>query len=293
MTRSLSEDLSGLKVGRLVALFRAGSIGRHIAWYCQCECGRRIRVLASNLKSRHSLSCGCLRTEINVHDITGVRFGRLSVLRQSGIDIRGDSLWRVRCDCGRLKTVNGRSLRQGNTKSCGCLASENLSEVRKQLDYKYYAEHRIKDLTGKVFQSLTVINTMYDPSAKARRRVKCKCRCICGKFIVVVAKDLKDGNTVSCGCWKNSRSINIAGKRVHNLLVLRKFFAVKDIRRGGHKEFWECRCKCGNLTVVRKDHLTRGMIKSCGCLKRSLLMKNIGMAFAYFTMRRMADIRAY
>ena len=29
-----------------------------------------------------------------------------------------------------------------------------------------------------------------------------------------------------------------------------------------------CRCDCGNLTVVRSDHLSGGYTKSCGCLMR-------------------------
>lgn len=28
---------------------------------------------------------------------------------------------------------------------------------------------------------------------------------------------------------------------------------------------WMCRCKCGNLTVVKPTSLTQGLIKSCGC----------------------------
>lgn len=32
--------------------------------------------------------------------------------------------------------------------------------------------------------------------------------------------------------------------------------------------YWECRCACGTLRNVRKDHLRSGATQSCGCLAR-------------------------
>lgn len=60
-------------------------------------------------------------------DITGNRYGRLTVLRFSHIkDHR--SFWECRCDCGKECTKQGLTLKNGCTESCGCFATESKSE---------------------------------------------------------------------------------------------------------------------------------------------------------------------
>ena len=52
-------------------------------------------------------------------DLTGQRFGRLTVLRPAeNIDQR--TAWFCRCDCGREAVVKTCHLRSGHTSSCGC-----------------------------------------------------------------------------------------------------------------------------------------------------------------------------
>ena len=51
------------------------------------------------------------------------RFGRLTVIRRCGY--KGKRItWLCKCDCGNLKVVIGESLKDGRTKSCGCLKAE-------------------------------------------------------------------------------------------------------------------------------------------------------------------------
>lgn len=61
-------------------------------------------------------------------DLTGLRFGRLTVLAKAGIRGEGKrgsrSIWLCRCDCGKEKVVTRNSLVTGNTRSCGCLEQE-------------------------------------------------------------------------------------------------------------------------------------------------------------------------
>ena len=64
-----------------------------------------------------------------VVDLTNRQFGRLTVLEHIAKNgIRGSARWKVRCDCGNIKTVLSTCLVQGNTKSCGCLNQERARE---------------------------------------------------------------------------------------------------------------------------------------------------------------------
>lgn len=57
-------------------------------------------------------------------DLTGQRFGRLVVLEEYSTKKCGVS-WICRCDCGKItEPILSCNLRNGYTKSCGCLRNE-------------------------------------------------------------------------------------------------------------------------------------------------------------------------
>ena len=53
-------------------------------------------------------------------DLTGKRFGRLTVVKYVDNDKHRNSRWLCLCDCGKEKIIIGQSLKSGATKSCGC-----------------------------------------------------------------------------------------------------------------------------------------------------------------------------
>lgn len=58
-------------------------------------------------------------------NIVGQKYGRLTVIEYAGKFKDGHmSAWRCKCDCGNEVVVIGRNLKNGNTKSCGCIAKE-------------------------------------------------------------------------------------------------------------------------------------------------------------------------
>ncbi len=77
-------------------------------------------------------------------DLTGKRYGRLTVLRHVGWH-KSVSLWLCKCDCGpdREKTVLQSSLLSGNTQSCGCLQKERASKAKKTHGKRWSSEYAI------------------------------------------------------------------------------------------------------------------------------------------------------
>lgn len=65
------------------------------------------------------------------HDLSRQWFGRLKALRCIGLTKWGRNgdrvaLYECKCACGNLCEVPGPSLKQGNTRSCGCLREERV-----------------------------------------------------------------------------------------------------------------------------------------------------------------------
>jgi len=76
-------------------------------------------------------------------DLTGQRFGRLTVIKQGEYYICPANgyryvQWFCKCDCGNERTVRTCALRSGDTQSCGCIAKEILIK-RNTTHNKYHS----------------------------------------------------------------------------------------------------------------------------------------------------------
>lgn len=69
---------------------------------------------------------------MNFKDLSGKKFGRLTVIEHKGSDKKNQSLWRCVCDCGNEHITTGHQLIRGACKSCGCLKNELSSERLKK-----------------------------------------------------------------------------------------------------------------------------------------------------------------
>lgn len=111
------------------------------AWLCECSCDNHTRkvVLQRSLIYGLSQSCGCLvkeRLHNNLNDLTGKKFGRLTVLQRADdlITENGNRFtrWDCRCDCGNYTTVLASALTRNDrpSRSCGCLQKDKVSEIK-------------------------------------------------------------------------------------------------------------------------------------------------------------------
>jgi hypothetical protein len=72
-------------------------------------------------------------------EMTGKKFGKLTVLRNDGRNRHGFIFWLCLCDCGREVSVDGYLLRIGKTKSCGCIHKSMITKHGHSSEPEYYA----------------------------------------------------------------------------------------------------------------------------------------------------------
>lgn len=64
------------------------------------------------------------RRPVGAHVVVGDRFGRWTVVAESGHDVQRNCLLECRCDCGGVGVRTASQLRAGVSRSCGCLRAE-------------------------------------------------------------------------------------------------------------------------------------------------------------------------
>ncbi len=192
------------------------------------------------------------------NDLTGKKFGRLTVLRQieDYISPKGRYIakWLCECECGNVTEVAGYQLTSNRIKSCGCLMIEKAAEI---------GRGRLIDLVGEKFGRLEV----FERVSNFNQCVAWRCRCSCGNEVVVTSTNLKNGSTKSCGCYLSEKItqvgydnlIDLEGKRFGRLVVLNRE------ENDGTQPMWRCLCDCGKEVIVKGNNLRRGYTQSCGC----------------------------
>lgn len=129
-------DLTGQRFGRLTVIKRVENNKYGGArWLCQCICGNEITAARGDLINGDTKSCGCLLSDYGkklgakrLIDLTGQKFGRLTVIERNGSDSDGHARWLCKCDCGNETTVTANQLKDGSTKSCGCYQKEMVAK---------------------------------------------------------------------------------------------------------------------------------------------------------------------
>lgn len=193
-------------------------------------------------------------------ELTGERFGMLTVIEKCEATQDRYALWRCKCDCGKEVFVNTKRLKRGTITNCGCIPKNAVRNGS-------IAE----DLTGQVFGSLTVLHRAENRNG----RVMWKCICKCGNEKNVSAHELKKRKTHSCG--------NSCSCRSHSFVDLRNFTTgfikvIEKTEQRDHKGsiIWRCIClRCGKECYYSADALVNRKNVSCGCYREEIIAKNI------------------
>jgi hypothetical protein len=80
----------------------------------------------------------------------------------------------------------------------------------------------------------------------------------------------------------------ITGDKFAMLTIIKDVGTRVTNKSGKTRRFYLCQCDCGNKIEVRRDYLTSGEIKSCGCIRRKIV---IGEKYAMLTVVQELGLR--
>ena len=130
-------DITGQRFGTLTVLRLLDEKGpqSQAMWECQCDCGKIIKARGTSLRYGEVSSCGAAVCRGLEKDMTGMTFGKLTVISKSDFknSYSNHTYWNCQCECGNTCVIMGHNLRNGATKSCGCLSSLGERETKRLL----------------------------------------------------------------------------------------------------------------------------------------------------------------
>lgn len=100
------------------------------------------------------------------------------------------------------------------------------------------------------------------------------CCCDCGEERYVNCVSLTTGRSTSCGCYRSEHNAKrfrknapIQGGERRGRLTALSAERINTAKLGRHP-YILCRCDCGQVVEVRRDHFLSGQTRSCKCLQR-------------------------
>lgn len=115
------KDITGQRFNQLVAIrryeqpFILKDGSKKTLWVFQCDCGTIKPIHANNVITGKTRSCGCAKVGYERVNLSGQRFGKVTVLRREG------KQYVCKCDCGKEFFRSQQQIRVGKLKSCGCI----------------------------------------------------------------------------------------------------------------------------------------------------------------------------
>lgn len=138
-----------------------------------------------------------------IKDLTGSKVGRWKVVGQEGRASNNEVLWKCQCTCGTVRLIRGAKIRQGKSKSCGCMTDKS-------------------DITGNKYGEWTVIRRTRDHKNES------KWLCTNGDVTVMMTtSQVFKGNLMvgsGKGKWKIVGSTGRLMKNGDNMWVVGSFF---------------------------------------------------------------------
>ena len=176
-------DETGKKFNKLTCIKFSSRGNNTNYWLCKCDCGNDVILDIHSVKSGHTKSCGCIPNR-TYEDLTNQRFGRL--IAKFFKKINNKIWWCCICDCGTEIIVRAASLKNGDTKSCGCYKKERDKSQKGKNSPRWRHDLSKKEREEDKNRSKCPKNTKWRKKVFERDKYTCQC---CG--------DNKGGNLES------------------------------------------------------------------------------------------------
>ena len=226
---------------------------------CLCSCGKKVNKNLYSVLNGKTKSCGHLlgksgsggRKRKDYTQYIGQTFNELTILNVKKEEGKSSIIWKFEClcSCGEKVVKRANQVLSGRARSCGHL---------KKKDYS--------NLIGQKFGELTILE-ISEPIKELNSRRISTCLCSCGRKVKSNFSAVINGQTKTCGdCSRGVRSTRdkdcsyLIGKTIGELTIL---FRANVPEAEKHKEYYSCRCSCGNELVLPVEKITSGKITTC------------------------------
>ena len=226
---------------------------------CSCSCGEKVNKNLYSVLNGKTKSCGHLlgksgsggRKRKDYTQYIGQTFNELTILNVKKEEGKSSIIWKFEClcSCGEKVVKRANQVLSGRARSCGHL---------KKKDYS--------NLIGQKFGELTILE-ISEPIKELNSRRISTCLCSCGRKVKSNFSAVINGQTKTCGdCSRGVRSTRdkdcsyLIGKTIGELTIL---FRANVSEAEKHKEYYSCRCSCGNELVLPVEKITSGKITTC------------------------------
>ena len=159
-------------------------------------------------------------------DLTGQQFGRFTVIKKVSNPNNRDAMWECQCECGTIKNVLGKNLRNGRSKSCGCYAKERSAELLAERNRK-----STLDISNDKYGLLTPLHSTEKRSSQGS--IIWECLCECGNQVYVSSQDLLSSHNISCGCIHSKGELIIKNILSENNISFKSQYHFDDLKDKG------------------------------------------------------------
>ena len=217
---------SGMKIGHLTLIEQAPHMGKHVCWYCKCDCGNENLVIKTNdflsQSDKEKIHCGCLseKEHLVVGNIVN-QWEILEIIATPGKKPR----FRCKCTCGCDEEKILVGFYDNFCKRRNSIMQKELEEARKRKEILPPPDDA-EDLTNKRFGLLKILG--FGGEFKSFRYWWAECKC--GNQVLARESTIKNNRDYSCGCIKSKGEFRIS-----------KFLSENNINYVSQKKFEECR----------------------------------------------------